>query len=254
MDQESVSYWQQASPDFPLSSDVPPSVEVAIIGGGLLGAATSYWLARAGVHAALLERTALAAGATGRNGGFVRAGPAGSYSEAVTRLGQETARHVMRLTMESQAVMRQILEEEDISCEYREPGTLRLATTSMQEEQIRREIAILQADGFTAIWLDRPQVQAQLPIPLGPDIRGARFRPKQGLVHSARLVHGLATAALRHSALAYQADVYDLEQEGGQICLHTSRGTLVAQAVVVAINACKPRHEWFTNPGSDADR
>lgn len=43
---------------------------MAVIGGGLLGTAICYWLARQGVSVALLERSALAAGATGRNGGF----------------------------------------------------------------------------------------------------------------------------------------------------------------------------------------
>jgi hypothetical protein len=43
-----------------------------VIGGGLLGTATCYWLARAGVRVALLEREGLASGASGRNGGFVR--------------------------------------------------------------------------------------------------------------------------------------------------------------------------------------
>lgn len=95
------SYWQRTSPAFALSSDLPTSVEAAVIGGGLLGTAACYWLAKAGVRVALLEREGLASGATGRNGGFVRIGPAGSYLEAKERLGAETARHVMMLTRTS---------------------------------------------------------------------------------------------------------------------------------------------------------
>lgn len=87
MASESVSYWQRTAPVFLLSTDMPHSVDVAVIGGGLLGAATCYWLAQAGVRAVLLERTALAAGATGRNGGFVRAGTAGCYPQAIAHLG-----------------------------------------------------------------------------------------------------------------------------------------------------------------------
>ena len=71
MVRESVSYWQSTSSPFSLSTHLPSVADVAIIGGGLLGAATCYWLARAGVPVVLLERTALADGATGRNGGFV---------------------------------------------------------------------------------------------------------------------------------------------------------------------------------------
>jgi glycine/D-amino acid oxidase-like deaminating enzyme len=234
---ESISYWQSSVPDFQLSTDLPPSVEVVVIGGGLLGASTCYWLARAGVQVALLERTALASGATGRNGGFVRAGPAGSYLEASARLGHDTAYQVMDLTTASQALLRQVIREEGIACDYREPGTLRLAVSEAQAEQYRQDIAALHHDGFPALWLDCPQVQDLLPVPVGPQILGARYRPRQGLVHSARLVQGLMCAALRYGARAYQANVSTLVREGAHLCLQTSRGRLVAQTVVLAVNA-----------------
>lgn len=63
-----------------------------MIGGGVLGVAASYWLARAGVAVTLIEREALAAGATGRNGGLMVAGTAEPYPDAMTRLGHPTAR------------------------------------------------------------------------------------------------------------------------------------------------------------------
>jgi gamma-glutamylputrescine oxidase len=121
---DSISYWQHTAPTVPLSTDVPRSVDVAVIGGGLMGTATSYWLARAGVSVALLEREAIGWGATGRNGGFVVAGPAGGYTDAIARLGHETAYAVMRDTLTNQQLVRQVLEEERIECSYREPGSL----------------------------------------------------------------------------------------------------------------------------------
>lgn len=147
----SDSYWQRTTPTFPLSTDLPPTVEVAVVGAGLLGAATCYWLARAGVRVVLLERTALADGATGRNGGFVRAGPAGSYTEAISRLGDETARAVMEFTLESRSLLRQVVQEEAIACDYREPGTLRFAITEAQGEHYRDTPRRLKTSGFWTV-------------------------------------------------------------------------------------------------------
>ncbi|GHO58957.1 NAD(P)/FAD-dependent oxidoreductase [Ktedonobacter robiniae] len=234
---ESVSYWQRTSSRFSLPTDLPPVADVAIVGGGLLGAATCYWLARAGVHAVLLERTALADGATGRNGGFVRAGTAGSYPEAIARLGQQTARAVMDITYENRVLLRQVLQEEEIACDYREPGALQLALTEAQSEEQRQEVDLLRAEGFSAEWLERAQVEAMINTPLAPEILSGRFLPEQGLLHSARLVQGLVQAALRHGAKAYQAEVHKIEQDGAHIRLRTSQGSLVAQRVIVAINA-----------------
>ncbi len=234
---ESVSYWQHTSPSFALSTDLPPLADVAIVGGGLLGAATCYWLARAGVRVVLLERTALADGATGRNGGFVRAGTAGSYPEAIARLGRHAARAVMDITYENRDLLRQVLQEEKIACDYREPGALQLALTEAQSEQQRQEVDVLRTDGFSAQWLDRTQVQTMIKTPLASEILGGRFLPEQGLVHSAQLVQGLVQAALRHGGNAYQAEVYEIERDGTNVRLRTSQGSLIAQTAIVAINA-----------------
>ena len=53
---DSISYWQHTAPTIPLSTDLPRSVDVVVIGGGLMGTAASYWLARAGVFVAFLPR------------------------------------------------------------------------------------------------------------------------------------------------------------------------------------------------------
>src|SRR5436189_1242419 len=44
--------------------------DVVIVGGGIIGAACAYELARSGASVTLLERDELAAGASGRNIGF----------------------------------------------------------------------------------------------------------------------------------------------------------------------------------------
>src|SRR5690348_1683625 len=232
----STSYWQKAASAIPLSTELPSKADVSIIGGGLMGAATCYWLARQGVSVVLLERNALASGATGRNGGFIVASPSESYPKVIEHLGHEAARAIMDVTRESQRLLRQILQEEAIACDYREPGTIRLALSEAQAEQLIREVDALQTDGFAAQWLNRKDVQALIQAPIAPDIPGGPLRPEQGLVHSARLVHGLMQAAYHHGARAYQAEVQAIIPDGNGVHLQTSRGTLLAGVVVVAAN------------------
>jgi D-hydroxyproline dehydrogenase subunit beta len=51
---------------------VAPPVDVAVIGGGIVGTATAAFLAEAGASVVLYEREALAAGASGRNSGVIQ--------------------------------------------------------------------------------------------------------------------------------------------------------------------------------------
>jgi glycine/D-amino acid oxidase-like deaminating enzyme len=53
-------------------TDGRPSPDVAIVGGGIVGAAAAYFLAAAGVQVKLFERTAIAAAASGRNSGVIQ--------------------------------------------------------------------------------------------------------------------------------------------------------------------------------------
>jgi gamma-glutamylputrescine oxidase len=237
----STSYWQRTAPLVPLSTDMPRSVDVAVIGGGLMGTATSYWLAREHIPVALLEREAIGWGATGRNGGFVVAGPTETYTETITRLGHETASVILADTLTNQQLLRQVLEEEGIECNYREPGHIRLALDETQEQQMRAEAAAYQADGFPVEFLERDAVQALIKTTLAQEIRGGRFKPGQGLIHSARFVRGLAQAAMRWGARAYQAEVQSLVQEGEHLRLSTSRGTIHASTVIVAANVWNSR-------------
>ncbi len=234
---ESSSYWQRTVALPALSSNLPSQADVAIIGGGIVGAALGYWLARAGVDSVILERSGLAREATGRNGGFVSIGPAGSYPAAIERLGHETARAVLTLTRENLALLRRILEEEHIACEYREPGGLSLALNEQRMTELTREAAALRSDGVAAVLLDRGQVQERIGAPLGPEIVGGRFMPEEATVHPVQLVQGLVQAARRYGAQICATEVLQLVQHGGGVAVRTAHGSLQVAAVIAAVNA-----------------
>jgi len=240
--QEPSSYWQETArrttTSAPiLSTDLPPSIDVAIIGGGILGASIGYYLARIGIKAAILERTALAYGATGRNGGFVSIGTAEPYAAAILRLGHETARAVLTVTIDNQVLLRNILAEEEIACDYAEPGRLSLALNEDQLHNLKQDTAAFQTEGIAANILNREEVQALIKTPLGEEIVGGKFIPGQGVVHPLRLVQCLVEAAQRRGMQVYLATVQQLISDGTSILIHTSHRILRAGTVIVTTNA-----------------
>ena len=111
---ETSSYWQRSIAPFPILTELPRVVDVLVVGSGLFGTATAYWLARAGCQVALLDRVGVAYGASGRNGGFVVAGMHEEYADAIARVGHATAQAVLSIAYENQPLLREVLAVEEI--------------------------------------------------------------------------------------------------------------------------------------------
>ena len=234
---EPPSYWQETTPSLALTDELPSTCEVAVVGGGMIGSALGYQLARAGVKTVLLERRRLAQEATGRNGGFVSLGLTEPYPAACARLGDETARAVLTLTRENQVLLRHVLVEEQIACDYREPGSISLALNDPQLTVLEQAVTMLRTEGVVAHLLDREQMREHIKTPLGQTILGGLLRPENGVVHPVRLVQGLVAAAQRYGLQSCAATVQQIIPQHGGVIVQTTRGTLRAATVIVAVNA-----------------
>ncbi len=76
--------------------------EVCVIGGGVGGLSCARALAERGVDTIVLERTTIAGGASGRNGGFLLAGVAAFHNDARELYGHEHARRLYASTLSAQ--------------------------------------------------------------------------------------------------------------------------------------------------------
>ncbi len=234
----SGSYWHATSTPPVPNDSLPPSDDVVVVGGGLLGCWTAYWLARSGVSVTLVERDVIGWGATGRNGGFLGSGTAVGYLDAIDRYGHASARDLWRLTLDGQAIAGRIIEEEGIDCDLRTPGIVSLALSEAELAGMARDIAAMAADGFQGAPLDRKQAQDLIATPLGAEITGgAVFAPNGGQLHAMRYLAGIAAAARRYGARLCRARVTGLITDGDGTRIETSAGTIRAGRVVVAVNA-----------------
>jgi gamma-glutamylputrescine oxidase len=234
-----TSHWHATADlaDLP-SSELPATADVVVLGAGVHGAAAAYWLARAGLAPLVIDRVGPAAGATGHNGGLCSTGSAEPYPGAIARLGHADAHAIWSLSVEGFTLLQQLVEEEQIACDLRANGYLSLALGDEQLAGFGRSVAALAADGFHQQLLDRAAAEAMAGLALGPEVVGAKFNPHAASLHSAKLVHGLLAAAVRHGArLCWGVEVSSITSEAGGVWLATSGGDLRAGAAVVALNA-----------------
>ncbi len=232
-----ASYWHATfTPPVPEDA-LPAEIDVAVVGGGLLGCWTAYWLAKRGVDVTLIERDVISWGATGRNGGFLTGGAAMGYGAAIDAFGRDAARAVWTLAAEGRDLAEQVIADEDIDCDFRAPGILSLSLTEDGLESMRRSLDLMREDGFAGELLDRQGVQALIGTPLGPEVAGGALAPDGGLLHSGRYLAAIAAAAQHHGARLCRAAVTALLPHGDGVMLSTSAGIIRAHRVIVAINA-----------------
>ena len=215
----------------------PRTADVVIVGGGILGLATAYHLARQGAHPLLLERDGLGAGATGRNGGFLPIGTADDYDATIVRLGRPAARELLGLTLENRQLADEILGVEEIACDFRPVGHLHLALSPTEHNGNRRLAELLTEDGCRTAHLDRAQAQSMVATPFGATVGGGLFFRDIGLLHPGKLVAGLAAAARRRGAVIARAEVQRIEGSERGARIITDRGNIDAGAVLTAVNA-----------------
>jgi sarcosine oxidase subunit beta len=165
---------------------VTMTADVVIIGGGVVGCATAYELARLGVkQVVLVEREYLASGATGRCGAGVR-------QQWGTRIN-------CLLTKASIALFETMNEDLGYSgdIEFKQGGYLILAYTSQGWAQFARNVALQTSLGIPARLCAPDEAVRIVPHLNTEGLFGATFCPKDGHINPFKVTQAYAEAAAR---------------------------------------------------------
>jgi glycine/D-amino acid oxidase-like deaminating enzyme len=234
------SFWHSRNPAGRRAAfDGDSTCDVAVVGGGMTGLAAAIEIQEAGLSVALLEAAKVGAAATGRNVGFILEGVAESYVRTVALWGAERAKRARRFTVENHSLLRGLVERFGIACEYERRGSLHLAATPGEEEELREGTPALRRDGFSAEFLAADALPAWA---RRAGYRCGQLIPRDGELDPVAFAQGLARAAESLGVRIYEeSPVLALEQDGDGVVLRTHAGTLRASAAVVAANAYAAR-------------
>jgi gamma-glutamylputrescine oxidase len=228
---DTVPYWLDYpyEPRPPLRGDI--EVDACVIGGGVSGLSCARELARRGARTVLLEARTVASGASGRNGGFLLAGGAPFHADARELWGREPAARIYARTVEVQQEVYALAESLGVGDAVRPVGSLRLATSEDEAEDVRRHVEALKEDGFAAELIERDELEPALRR-LG---HAGCLVPHDAALQPARWIRALATAAEAAGATIFENTRAEL---GEQV---TANGaTVKARHVVVAADGPLP--------------
>jgi sarcosine oxidase, subunit beta len=208
------------------SEPVPDTAEVAIVGAGIMGLAISYHLARRGLtDQVVFERSYLAHGASGRNGGGVRQ----QWSTASN----------IRLMQASVARCRDFAKEIGVNVWFRQGGYLFLARTRAEVERLQRNIDVQNRCGLATRMLDPDQARDVVPELDTSGVLAAAFNPSDGILFPWPFLWGYAQKATAMGVKLYTfTDVTGIDRnQDGSYQVHSSRGSVRARRVINAAGA-----------------
>ncbi|HEX9051177.1 MAG TPA: FAD-dependent oxidoreductase [Anaeromyxobacter sp.] len=214
-----------AAPPHP-AAPLPPRADVVVVGGGIFGLALAYELCRRGVTDVLvLERGYLNAGASGRNGGGVRA--------------QWSTPTMIRLARRTLAIMDRFAVEMGVNVWLRRGGYLFLAPTREQVARIERNAALHAREGLRTRVVDPAEALRIVPQLDGSRFLAASWNPDDGIVFPWPFLWGYAERArLLGARVATFTRVTGFEVAGGRVAaVRTDRGRVACDTVVVAAGA-----------------
>jgi glycine oxidase len=200
--------------------------DVVIVGGGIIGCAVAFSLAKAGIRPLVLEKTSVAAEASSGGAGLLSA-------QAHT----DEAGPFFDLKLASRALYPlladELRERTDADIELRPLGHMVPAFTPDAEALIRQRLSWQSARGLRAQWLPSDDVRALEPG-LPPQTRGAGWFPDDHHVNSTAATQAMAAAVIRLGGqVRVECPVRALLGEGGRITGVQTGGEAISTGAVI---------------------
>jgi D-hydroxyproline dehydrogenase subunit alpha len=208
--------------------------EVVVIGGGVAGLSTAYFLAKGGAGVLLIDRDEAAMAASTANAGSLHVQLLSYDFDDDTPEDGGPAAHTLPLAPHSIALWKQIAAAAGEDLGIRTEGGLMLAEDEAGMGWLRRKSAMERRWGIESHILGSNELRDLAPA-LSERMLGADFVPAEGYGDPLR-----GMMALLHQAQAFGtkvlrgADVLGIERSGRGWIIATSKGSITAERVVNA--------------------
>ena len=197
------------------------SADVVIAGGGIMGCALAYQLARRKVDVVLLERETLGSQSTGKCAGGVRQ--------------QFSTEPNVRLQRMSVKMLEAFEQDTGHPADFHQIGYLFLFTQPQQVEDFRHNMDMWHRVGLTeARWVDPAEAAKMVPILNVDDVIGCTFCPTDGIASPNDVTSGYVSAARRLGArLKERVEVTGIDVASGRVQeVRTSAGDIATRMIV----------------------
>lgn len=205
-----------------MPKEFPTHAQVVVIGGGSVGCATAYHLAKNGVKdVVLLERKYLTSGTSWAAAGLV--------------INLRGTLELAKMTAYGMELYQEIEKETEQPTGYTNTGSLLIAANEERQLEYERFLSVGETLGVEIRRIDMDELKELWP-PISIDgIMSAYYMPNDAVVNPVDTVMAMAIGARRHGAVLFEeTEVLDFELKNGAVTgVRTDRGDIKCECAVL---------------------
>ncbi|TCP55360.1 glycine oxidase [Tumebacillus sp. BK434] len=205
--------------------------DTLIVGGGVIGCAIAYELAKAGVDVILLEKETLGSQSTRAGAGMLGAQVEMTEPGPMYELGVKSRALFPKLREE-------LLEISGIDMELHTPGIFRVAVDEQDRTALLERQRWQTASGQRAVWFEDEDLRSEMGDLVAPRF-GALYLPDDHQVRNPQLLLAMAASAKRLGVRMFEHTpmIGFLQENGAVTGVKTVDGVIRAERVIVAAGA-----------------
>jgi glycine/D-amino acid oxidase-like deaminating enzyme/nitrite reductase/ring-hydroxylating ferredoxin subunit len=227
------SYWHESADNKIESSNNKANLEeknydVLIIGAGLTGLNTAYLLKDSGYKIGVLDGTTVGYGVSGYTTAKITVQHDVFYDYLINSFSLEEAKQYLKANEEGLKLIKKIIEDNNIQCDFKEQTAYVYATDETELKQIKEEMEAYKKLGIEGFYTE------DIPLPNNPlaaiGIRNqAQFNPLKYLYSLYNILNNSDSCDIYENVRAK-----NIELHSGHIDIETEAGKIHATKVVVA--------------------
>ena len=221
------SYWNEIEMDrkYPkLTQDI--TADVTIIGGGLVGIQTAYYLQNKGYKVVILEKDKICSGTSGGSSGKITSQHGLIYKYLENLNGIDFAKKYYDANEEAKETILKIIEKENIDCDLERKNAYIFTEVEDEVLKMQKEIECLNKLGINS------EFTSQIDLPI--DVFGAIKFENQAQFHPVKYCYGLSKTIIKNGGEIYEnSKVVETVEDDGNYNVITKEGIVKTKYLVI---------------------
>jgi len=202
--------------------------DVCIIGGGITGVSTGYYLSKEGKNVVILESEKIAEKTTGNTTAKITSQHDLFYKYLIENFGREYATKYYNANQEAIENIEKIIKKENIECDFERQDSFVFTRTEKEIQNIKDEVKVVKEIGGEAEFVEKinPQIK---------NVIGAVKFPNQAMFNPRKYIKGLANKILENNGKIYEdSKVYSIKKDVEGYRIYTEKNYVKAKYVVIS--------------------